>query len=96
LLEKGLAEERYEAINWCPVDKTGLSNEDIEDGKCERCGAVIEKRLMKQWVLKITKYADRLLADLDTKDEKGNLILDWPESIKESQRNWIGRSEGVE
>ena len=96
LLEKGLAEEKYEAINWCPVDKTGLSNEDIEDGKCERCGAVIEKRLMKQWVLKITKYADRLLEDLDAKDEKGNLILDWPESIKESQRNWIGRSEGAE
>jgi len=96
LLEKGLAEERYEAINWCPVDKTGLSNEDIEDGKCERCGAVIEKRLMKQWVLKITKYADRLLEDLDAKDEKGNLLLDWPESIKESQRNWIGRSEGAE
>ena len=96
LLEKGLAEERYEAINWCPVDKTGLSNEDIENGRCERCGALIEKRLMKQWVLKITKYADRLLADLDAKDEKGNLILDWPESIKESQRNWIGRSEGVE
>lgn len=68
LLEKGLAEERYEPINWCPVDKTGLANEDIEDGKCERCGATIEKRLMKQWVLKITDYADRMLADLDATD----------------------------
>jgi len=96
LLEKGLAEERYEPINWCPVDKTGLSNEDIEDGKCERCGAVVEKRLMKQWVLKITEYADRLLADLDAKDAEGKPLLDWPESIKESQRNWIGRSEGAE
>lgn len=95
LLEKGLAEERYEPINWCPVDKTGLSNEDIEDGKCERCGAVVEKRLMKQWVLKITEYADRLLADLDAKDGQGKPLLDWPESIKESQRNWIGRSEGM-
>lgn len=96
LLERGLAEERYEPINWCPVDKTGLSNEDIEDGKCERCGAVVEKRLMKQWVLKITEYADRLLADLDAKDPEGKPLLDWPESIKESQRNWIGRSEGAE
>ncbi len=96
LLEKGLAEERYEPINWCPVDKTGLANEDIEDGKCERCGAVVEKRLMKQWVLKITQYADRLLSDLDAKKEDGTPLLDWPESIKESQRNWIGRSEGAE
>ena len=96
LLEKGLAEERYEPINWCPVDKTGLANEDIEDGKCERCGAVVEKRLMKQWVLKITDYADRLLADLDATGADGKLLLDWPESIKESQRNWIGRSEGAE
>lgn len=96
LLEKGLAEERYEPINWCPVDKTGLANEDIEDGKCERCGAVIEKRLMKQWVLKITDYADRLLGDLDARGMDGKPLLDWPESIKESQRNWIGRSEGAE
>ncbi len=96
LLEKGLAHEAYKYINWCPVDKTGLANEDIEDGKCERCGAVVEKRLMKQWVLKITDYADRLLTDLDAKNEKGELLLDWPESIKEAQRNWIGRSEGVE
>lgn len=96
LFEKGLAHEAYEPINWCPVDKTGLANEDIEDGKCERCGAVVEKRMMKQWVLKITDYADRLLADLDAKGADGKLLLDWPESIKESQRNWIGRSEGTE
>jgi leucyl-tRNA synthetase len=69
LLEKGLAEERFEPINWCPVDKTGLANEDVENGKCERCGATIEKRLMRQWVLKITDYADRLLADLDATDD---------------------------
>lgn len=88
LLEKGLAYESYEPINWCPVDKTGLANEDVEDGKCERCGAVVEKRPMRQWVLRITDYADRMLEDLDS--------LDWPQSIKESQRNWIGRSEGAE
>lgn len=88
LLEKGLAYESYEPINWCPSCKTGLANEDVEDGRCERCGSVVEKKPMRQWVLKITDYADRLLADLDT--------LDWPAHIKESQRNWIGRSEGAE
>ncbi len=86
LLEKGLAYESYEPINWCPFDKTGLANEDVEDGKCERCGTPVEKKPMRQWVLKITDYADRMLEDLK--------LLDWPESIKESQRNWIGRSEG--
>ncbi|HEY0908040.1 MAG TPA: leucine--tRNA ligase [Candidatus Paceibacterota bacterium] len=88
LLEKGLAYESYEPINWCPSCKTGLANEDVEDGKCERCGTPVEKKKMRQWVLRITDYADRLLADLDQ--------LEWPESIKESQRNWIGRSEGAE
>jgi leucyl-tRNA synthetase len=88
LLEKGLAYESNEPVNWCPVDKTILANEDVEQGHCERCGALVEKRPMRQWVLKITDYADRLLADLDG--------LDWAESIKESQRNWIGRSEGAE
>ena len=85
LYKKGLAYESNEPINWCPVDKTGLANEDVEDGKCERCGAVVEKRPMRQWVLAITKYADRLIDDLDA--------LDWPSSVKESQRNWIGREE---
>ena len=88
LLEHGLAYESNEPVNWCPVDKTILANEDVEDGKCERCGTVVEKKPIRQWVLKITDYADRLLSDLDE--------LDWPESIKESQRNWIGRSEGAE
>ncbi len=86
LLEKGLAYESYEPINWCPFDKTGLANEDVENGKCERCGTPVEKKPMRQWVLRITDYADRMLEDLK--------LLDWPESIKESQRSWIGRSEG--
>lgn len=90
LYEKGLAHESYEPINWCPSCQTGLANEDIEhDGTCERCGALVEKKPMRQWVLKITDYADRLLADLDT-------LTEWPEHIKEAQRNWIGRSEGAE
>lgn len=88
LLEKGLAYESNEPVNWCPVDKTILANEDVEGGRCERCGAVVEKKPIRQWVLRITKYADRLLSDLEG--------LDWPESIKESQKNWIGRSEGAE
>ncbi len=87
LLEKGLAYESNEPVNWCPKDKTVLANEDVENGRCERCGTLVEKRPMRQWVLKITDYADRMLKDLN--------LLDWPESIKESQRNWIGRSEGM-
>ncbi len=87
MFNRGLAYRSIEPINWCPSCKTGLANEDLEDGKCERCGSVVEKRAIPQWVLKITDYADRLLADLDK--------LNWPEYIKESQRNWIGRSEGV-
>jgi leucyl-tRNA synthetase len=87
LLEAGLAYESHEPINWCPSCQTGLANEDLEDGVCERCGTPVEKKPMRQWVLRITDYADRLLSGLDD--------LDWPESIKESQRNWIGRSEGV-
>ncbi len=88
LLEKGLAYQSFEPINWCPSCKTGLANEDVEDGKCERCGSIVEKKPLRQWVIRITDYADRLLADLDA--------LDWPESIKEAQRNWIGKSEGAE
>jgi len=90
LFEKGLAYESYEPINWCPSCQTGLANEDLEnDGTCERCGSVVEKRPMRQWVLKITEYADRMLKDLDT-------LAEWPDHIKEAQRNWIGRSEGAE
>ncbi|HAT68365.1 MAG TPA: leucine--tRNA ligase [Candidatus Yonathbacteria bacterium] len=88
MFEKGLAYESYEPINWCPTCQTGLANEDLEDGKCERCETVVEKKPMRQWVLRITDYADRMLADIDA--------LDWPTSIKESQKNWIGRSEGAE
>ncbi len=88
LFKKGLAHESYEPINWCPVDKTGLSNEDLDGNRCERCGSIIEKKLLRQWKLQITKYADRMLEGLEK--------LDWPESIKESQRNWIGKSEGAE
>lgn len=88
LYEKGLAYESYEPINWCPSCQTGLANEDLEDGKCERCGSVVEKKPMRQWVLKITEYADRLLDDIDK-------LPGWEESIKEMQRNWIGRKEGA-
>lgn len=90
LFEKGLAYESNEPINWCPSCKTGLSNEDLEDGKCERCGSEVEQRPMRQWVLKMTAYADRLLYDLDSPE------LDWEEMIVEQQRNWIGRSEGAQ
>jgi leucyl-tRNA synthetase len=88
LFEKGLAYEAEMPINWCPADKTGLANEEVVNGKCDRCGAVVEKKLLRQWLLKITAYADRLEQDLDG--------LDWPEKIKTMQRNWIGRSEGAE
>ncbi|HEY4482654.1 MAG TPA: leucine--tRNA ligase [Candidatus Paceibacterota bacterium] len=87
MFKKGLAYESNEPINWCPSCQTGLANEDLEDGKCERCGSVVEKKRIRQWVLAITKYADRLLEDLEE--------LDWPEHIKEMQRAWIGRSDGL-
>ncbi len=89
LYEKGLAYESFEPINWCPTCQTGLSNEDLEGNTCERCGTIVEKRPMRQWVLRITKYADRLLEDLE-------LLPEWQSHIKESQRNWIGKSEGAE
>ncbi|HNX11003.1 MAG TPA: leucine--tRNA ligase [bacterium] len=89
MFKKGLAYESFEPINWCPSCQTGLANEDLEDGRCERCGTIVEQKPMRQWVLKITDYADRLLADLEK-------LPDWEENIKEMQRNWIGRSEGVE
>lgn len=88
MFKKGLVFRSDEPINWCPSCKTGLANEDLEDGACERCNTPIEKKRLPQWVIKITDYADRLLADLDK--------LEWQESIKQSQRNWIGRSEGTE
>ena len=88
LFKKGLAYQSDEPINWCPGCKTGLANEDLENGQCERCGSEIERKPMRQWVLKITDYADRLLADLQK-------LPDWEESIKEMQKNWIGKSEGA-
>ncbi|MHB1086181.1 MAG: class I tRNA ligase family protein [Minisyncoccota bacterium] len=88
LYKKGLVYRRETAVNWCPTDKTVLANEQVTDGKCERCGAEVQQRQMLQWNIKITDYADRLIDDLEA--------LDWPEQIKESQRNWIGRSEGAE
>ena len=78
----------YKPINRCPHCKTGLANEDLDDGKCERCGSEVEQKPMRQWVLRITKYAQRLLDGLDS--------LDWDESMKELERNWIGKSEGTQ
>lgn len=88
MYKKGLAYESYDPINWCPSCKTGLANEDLENGLCERCGSVVEKKPLRQWTIRITDYADRLLTDLDK--------LDWEPHIKEAQRNWIGKSEGSE
>ena len=88
LYEKGLAYVDEVAVNWCPALGTVLANEEVIDGLSERGGHPVERRPMRQWVLRITAYADRLIEDLDE--------LDWPESIKEMQRNWIGRSEGAE
>ncbi len=88
MLEQGLAFQSDEPINWCPSCMTGLANEDLDGAVCERCGTPVVKKHLPQWVLKITDYADRMLTDLDT--------LNWPEHIKEAQRNWIGRSEGAE
>ena len=88
LYEKGLAYIDEVAVNWCPALGTVLANEEVIDGKSERGGHPVVRKPMKQWMLKITAYADRLLEDLDE--------LDWPDSLKEMQRNWIGRSEGAE
>ena len=88
LLKRGLAYRRNAPVNWCPKDKTVLANEEVVNGRCWRCSTLVEKKAMPQWYLKITEYADRLLADLDG--------LDWTEGIKQQQRNWIGRSEGAE
>jgi leucyl-tRNA synthetase len=88
LHEKGLAYEGVMPINWCPSCKTGLANEEVSGGKCERCGTQVERKDLRQWILRITAYADRLLEDLAE--------VDWPESTLAMQRNWIGRSEGAE
>jgi leucyl-tRNA synthetase len=88
LFEKGLAYEKEAPINWCSSCKTGLANEEVLEGRCERCDSEVEQKNMKQWFLKITDYADKLEKDLEG--------LDWASHIKASQINWIGRSEGVE
>ncbi|MBI5631490.1 MAG: leucine--tRNA ligase [Elusimicrobia bacterium] len=88
LFKKGLAYESTAPINWCPSCKTGLANEEVFNGACERCGATVERKSLRQWILKITAYADRLENDL--------AALDWPASTMAMQRHWIGRSEGAE
>ncbi|MEV5708125.1 leucine--tRNA ligase [Actinoallomurus sp. NPDC052274] len=86
--ERGLAYRKGGQVNWCPNDQTVLANEQVVNGHCERCGAVVEKRVLTQWYFKITEYADRLLADMAE--------LEWPERVLLMQRNWIGRSEGAD
>jgi leucyl-tRNA synthetase len=88
LFRHGLAYRKEAAVKWCPNDQTVLANEQVIDGRCERCGHEVEARQLEQWFFRITDYADRLLDDLDT--------IVWPEHIKTMQRNWIGRSEGAE
>src|SRR5436190_9998295 len=88
LFERGLAYRRDAAVNWCPKDATVLANEQVIDGRCERCGTPVEARQLEQWFFRITDYADRLLDDLET--------IQWPAHVKTMQRNWIGRSEGAE
>ncbi len=88
LFKHGLAERKTAPVNWCPKDKTVLADEQVINGHCERCGTLVERRWLEQWFLKLTKYAQRLLDDLDQ--------LDWSERVKTIQRNWIGRSEGLE
>lgn len=88
MFKAGLAYEKEMPINWCPSCKTGLANEEVVNGSCERCGEEVTKKNLKQWMLKITEYADRLLDDLDK--------LDWPEKVKKMQSDWIGKSYGAE
>src|SRR5699024_1367136 len=87
LYKRGLAYEQEVAVNWCPALGTVLANEEVIDGKSERGGHPVFRKPMKQWMLKITAYAERLLEDLE--------LVDWPESIKDMQRNWIGKSVGA-
>jgi len=88
MYKAGLAYRSDMPINWCPVDKTGLANEEVVNGACERCGTQVIQKQVPQWVLKITEYAEKLLEGLDR--------LDWPEKVKMMQRNWIGKSEGAQ
>jgi leucyl-tRNA synthetase len=88
LHRRGLAYRQNSLVNWCPKDKTALANEEVVNGRCQRCQTLVEKKPLPQWYLKITDYAERLIDDLDT--------VDWTEGIKTQQRHWIGRSEGAE
>jgi leucyl-tRNA synthetase len=88
LFKAGKAYKKRAAVNWCPNDKTVLANEQVENGRCERCGAVVEQRFLEQWFFRITEYAERLLKNLET--------IDWSETTRTAQRNWLGRSEGAE
>ena len=88
LYKRGLAFKKRAAVNWCPNDKTVLANEQVIAGECERCGAKVEQRFLEQWFFRITDYAGRLLSNLDW--------IDWSDSTKQAQRNWIGKSEGAE
>jgi leucyl-tRNA synthetase len=88
LFRKGIAYRKHAAVNWCPADKTVLANEQVIAGACERCGSKVEQRFLAQWFFRISEYADRLLNNLDT--------IDWSETTRMAQRNWIGRSEGAE
>lgn len=88
MFEKGLAYEKEMPLNWCPSCKCVLANEEATNGVCERCGSTVTKKNLRQWMLKITEYAERLLADLDK--------LDWPEKVKKMQSDWIGKSYGAE
>ena len=88
LFREGLAYRKEAAVKWCPNDQTVLANEQVIDGRCERCGHEVEIKQLEQWFFRITDYADRLIDDLDT--------IEWPEHVKTMQRNWIGRSEGAE
>ena len=89
LFKRGLAYRAKAPVNWCPSDQTVLANEQVIDGRCERCSTVVVQRDLEQWFLKITEYADRLDAGLDT-------LTQWPEKVKLMQRNWIGRSVGAD
>jgi leucyl-tRNA synthetase len=91
LLKAGKAYRKAAAVNWCPKDKTVLANEQVINGRCERCDTLVEQRTLEQWFFRITEYAERLLADLDDSAK-----MDWSESTAIAQRNWIGRSEGAE
>src|SRR2546422_4184042 len=87
LFKAGLAVRRKAPVNWCPKDQTVLADEQVIDGRCERCDTLVEQRDLEQWFLRITAYAEQLLANLDQ--------LDWSENVKAAQRAWIGRSTGL-